>query len=251
MKFKPVIIGIAGTKHSGKDTIASIISYIMNIGIAKATYYNWYLKQDIYKNNCIIHFADKLKDYCSEIFNIDRKYFDNTYFKDENYWSITLQKFISNIDYIESDNYKEITIDDLKNHNYNLIETRKYINTTFGKTTVISLRTIMQYIGTEIFRNLINKDIWIDLCIKEAKDIAFSGYCIIPDVRFENEKEAIKNSGYKNLVIKVERNTQLKDNHESEIIDFNCDITINNNSTLQNLFYKVVSLLNTFINENN
>ena len=38
------IIGIAGAKNSGKDTIANIISYIDNVGLSKATYRGWLAK---------------------------------------------------------------------------------------------------------------------------------------------------------------------------------------------------------------
>ena len=68
------IIGIAGAKNSGKDTIANIISYIDDVGLSKATYRGWLVKSNVKYNN-IIHFADALKELVSKIFRIKLDYF--------------------------------------------------------------------------------------------------------------------------------------------------------------------------------
>ena len=62
---KVTIVGIKGFKGSGKDTVASMISYILHDGIMKANYDTWllYHKNGFVENDeIIIHFADKLKD---------------------------------------------------------------------------------------------------------------------------------------------------------------------------------------------
>ena len=38
----PVVIGIGGQKHSGKDTFASMLLYIQSVGPAAAKYNAWY-----------------------------------------------------------------------------------------------------------------------------------------------------------------------------------------------------------------
>ena len=38
----PIVIGIGGQKHSGKDTIASMLLYIHSVGPAAAKYNVWY-----------------------------------------------------------------------------------------------------------------------------------------------------------------------------------------------------------------
>lgn len=40
---KVTIVGIKGFKGSGKDTVASMISYILHDGIMKASYDTWLL----------------------------------------------------------------------------------------------------------------------------------------------------------------------------------------------------------------
>ena len=87
---KVTIVGIKGFKGSGKDTVASMISYILHDGIMKATYDTWllYHKNGFVENDeIIIHFADKLKDDISEFCGIDRKLLDRQDVKEENYYN--------------------------------------------------------------------------------------------------------------------------------------------------------------------
>lgn len=243
MVIRPIIIGIAGKKQSGKNTAASMINYMLSKGIANADYYDWANKEDVYKKGTrIIHFADKLKDYCSEIFNISRACFDNNNIKENYVWSITHQKLINRID-VDWNKYYEITIFDLKDTGLNLMTTRTNTNKFLGKSNVISLKTIMQYIGTEIFRNLISTNIWIDMTINKAVNCATNGYCLIPDVRFFNECLAIRDCRYKGIVIKIIGRENNNDNHESEKIDFDGDYNVKNDSTKMTLFYKLMQIL--------
>ena len=83
---KVSIVGIKGFKGSGKDTVASMISYILHDGIMKANYDTWllYHKNDFIENDeIIIHFADKLKDDIAAFCNIDRKLLDRQDIKED------------------------------------------------------------------------------------------------------------------------------------------------------------------------
>lgn len=75
----------------------------------------------------------------------------------------------------------------------------------------LTAREVMQFVGTDIFRNMKN-NVWSDATIKkiskEEKDVA-----IIADCRFPNEVKAIKDAG--GLVIKLTRNP-FNSNHSSE-----------------------------------
>ena len=74
MKNDRIIIAISGSKEVGKDTTATMLEYIMSVGISKATYAEWYRRTKVaedYGAN-IIHFADKLKDLCAQITNLSR-----------------------------------------------------------------------------------------------------------------------------------------------------------------------------------
>lgn len=234
--MKQILIGIAGTANSGKDTVASMINYIHHYGVTKASYSNWLASQRLYDDTFkhrIIHFADSLKDCLSIIYNIPREYFDDRKKKDEEYYLLNEQRFVDENSF--KGKYNEVTFESLKEYSLNEI---LYDNIT---NIGIKLRTLMQYFGTNICRNLLDMDIWVKSTIYKAVSIAEKeGICIIPDVRFENEARRIIGNSLYGGVIKVVRESSIKSEHESEIIDFPCSIIIENNKTKMQLFYKVL-----------
>ena len=100
MKTDKIIIAIAGDKGSGKDTIATMIEYIMSVGTAKANFREWYNRYTIAENlnNNIIHFADRLKEICSQITNLPIHYFNNSNYKDGWWWIYGTNSFIGDED---------------------------------------------------------------------------------------------------------------------------------------------------------
>lgn len=72
-------------------------------------------------------------------------------------------------------------------------------------------REFLQYFGTEVMRK-IKDTIWVDYTIKKIS-IEKTEIAIIPDVRFPNEIEAIKNAG--GVVIRLDRDV-LHGTHECE-----------------------------------
>ena len=184
--MKNYIIGIAGTKNSGKDTVASMINYIFAVGVTRASYGNYIIKKkhtyDFYKDR-IIHFADGLKDALSIIYNIPRDKFDDRDAKDNMYYNIKSCKFVPSNIVENKHNVEIITIDRLKNFNINTI-----LRCSENRLVYIKLRTLMQYFGTDVCRNLLSDDIWIRQTMNKAVNIAETRkLCIIPDVRFAND----------------------------------------------------------------
>jgi len=153
------IIGIAGKKRVGKDTVAG---YITN-----------YLEKRYNKLVLKIGFADPIRE----------------------------------IGYIFGWNWTQ------------MFDKKDNIHEHWG----ISWRTFVQQVGTDLFRNTWRTDAWIKLMeirLKDA-DSNFLDYLIISDVRFNNEAELIKNfnsnkASLPNVIIKIDRDTGLVDNHESE-----------------------------------
>lgn len=234
---KVTIVGIKGFKGSGKDTVASMISYILHDGIMKASYDTWllYHKNDFIENDeIIIHFADKLKDDISEFCGIDRKLLNRQDIKEENYYNFKTGIVSTNIkdanyiiDYIlECDNLSTLLILD--------------------NNVSIKIRVLLQYYGTNVIRNHFWHDAFINYTINKAFDIRNKlGQCIIADARFDNECNAIKECGGK--IIRVDRRVN-NDNHESEQIKISQDdYVIDNTGTLVGLFYKVLKFVTDYM----
>lgn len=242
--MKNYIIGIAGVKGSGKDTIASMINYIFAVGISKANYAEWILKQDSFdctNRDRILHFADSLKDVLSIIYGIPRNYFDDRNYKDEYYFNLRSRKFVNDLGV--RNNAHVITIGDL-----NILSLNEWLCSVTHTQVYIKLRTLLQYFGTNVCRRHLGGDIWIKAAMNRIVDKATSRHiCIVPDVRFENEANAIKcnDASLYGGVIKIIRDSCEKDNHASETQTFDADFVIENNGTIINLFYKVLQICQT------
>lgn len=234
---KVTIVGIKGNKGSGKDTIASMIAYILTHGTNRATYNNWCKVKDISINNGhIIHFADKLKDDISTLFNIDRSKLDDQDFKEKYYYSFTgyFTSTMPNTDYIINNinDLKGLTLaDNIKKYNNNVS---------------IRIRTLLQYYGTEVIRNTLWKEAFIKYTINEAFNIRnTNNFCIIADVRFDNESKAITDHGGKIIYIHKD---SVKDDHSSENINFHTDdYRIDNNGSLLSLYYNVLEFVKKYM----
>ena len=234
------IIGIAGKAGVGKDTVASMIDYMFRKR-GKSTYQEW-INLDIKKahnTEKVIHFADNLKTCCAIIYNIDRKLFDDRKHKDELYYSIRERKFIDE-DTKNRQFYNEVTIRELT-------DKEKSLNNT-GIRDCIKLRTILQYFGTNVCREHLGYDIWVNSCINRAHHIAdCSNWCIISDIRFFNEADAISRSSLYGGLIEIKRDVPNQGSHSSEDMNFKCPIVIENDGTKLQLFYKVFDVFQRII----
>lgn len=234
---KVTIVGIKGFKGSGKDTVASMISYILHDGIMKASYDTWllYHKNDFIENDeIIIHFADKLKDDISEFCGIDRKLLDRQEIKENYYYNFKTG--------IVSTNIKDIDCV------INIVSECDNLSTLLllNNNVSIKIRALLQYYGTNVIRNHFWHEAFIRYTMNKAFDIKNSkGQCIIADARFEDECMAIKYYGGK--IIRVDRRVN-NDNHESEQIKISQDdYVIDNTGTLVGLFYKVLKFVTDYM----
>lgn len=234
---KVTIVGIKGFKGSGKDTVASMISYILHDGIMKANYDTWllYHKNGFVENDeIIIHFADKLKDDISEFCGIDRKLLDRQEIKENYYYNFKtgiVSTNIKDIDYVINTVLE-----------YDNLSTLLLLNNNIS----IKIRALLQYYGTNVIRNHFWHEAFIRYTMNKAFDIKNSkGQCIIADARFEDECMAIKYYGGK--IIRVDRRVN-NDNHESEQIKISQDdYVIDNTGTLVGLFYKVLKFVTDYM----
>lgn len=84
----------------------------------------------------------------------------------------------------------------------------------FGlRTGNMTNREVMQVLGTDIFRNMFDKNVWVKCAIEEIKRSKFS-LCLIDDMRFDTEAKAVLSSG--GYIINLFKEKSSSDIHESE-----------------------------------
>lgn len=224
-------IAIVGRKGSGKDTTASFIRYFMLGGIDVSTLPDDNKKEDknyIFRNIMkmndnsdisIIRLADSLKDFLSFIYKIPREHFEypykNNLFYRKDYDVKKVARCLNGISYRGTDIIPFQPKDIVKDY--------------------VSIRTIMQ-LESEKFKKGFGEDFFIKQLFKKInKDVV-----IVPDCRFNNEFEALKDKGF--IFIKIRNPNGEKDSHDSEnqavdIADEHFDYVIDNNEDLEKLFY--------------
>lgn len=117
----------------------------------------------------------------------------------------------------------------------------------------ITPREVFQYIGTEVFRDGMEKlipgiknNFWINTAMKKHYNLRGIGInTVISDVRFPNEVDRIRKEG--GIVIKVMRSSlENSDNHASEIqIDeIVGDYQVINDSDFNSLYDKIDTIVN-------
>lgn len=116
---------------------------------------------------------------------------------------------------------------------------RKYREEVLENWPDWTIRKLLQYIGTEMFRGHISDDIWVRSLILRIKNSDKKNF-VITDVRFPNEKQILADEfGDKFHMLQVVRPGANGDaglsSHESEAYDIEGDFVINNVGTLEDL----------------
>lgn len=113
-----------------------------------------------------------------------------------------------------------------------------------------SVRELLQFIGTELFRSQIDDAIWVKSLwfrIKRYVEDSFGDY-VVTDIRFPNEKNFLKKNAKKNFkLIKVVRKgykgqVGIK-GHKSESYDLDADYVVQNNGSKEQLYKKIDKIL--------
>lgn len=106
-----------------------------------------------------------------------------------------------------------------------------------------SVRKLLQFVGTELFRRNIEPDIWVKSLWLRVKSNPDKNY-VVTDIRFPNELQFFVDNGGENFVsFKTVRNgcdgTVGLVSHESEAYDLNAQYEFDNNGTIVDLYNKV------------
>lgn len=233
-----MIIAIAGKMGSGKDTGANHL--VKNYGFKRMAF------ADNLKYMCINAFGLSYEQCFDEELKIQPFGYEEThffFFKTFKPYSIVLtsKRLHSIIDWAETINGFEVTT-----------EMRDSIYRLAGKE-FSSPRHILQFVGTEICRNIIDEDYHAKVL---HKNISSSGIknVVISDCRFPNERNKIKEwAGFTSIVLGREttKNTDsAAKSHASENslgAPEEYDFVIYNDSTLEDFYEKIdVIMLNNF-----
>lgn len=202
-----MIIGLVGVKTSGKSTAANIIKDILEENVAESA------------------LADKLKNVCSEVFNIPRENFDRQDLKEIPF---KINKMLTKqaITLILA-GFGIETTEQLINH---------YIKNNIVDKELMSPRHVAQVVGTEVLRAAGDEDI-------HCKNVNLNDkITIISDVRFPNEFSYFNNLSDDTVFLPfyIQRDDAedkiTPDSHPSETSVFTfCEkcIKLNNNRDLQ------------------
>lgn len=100
---------------------------------------------------------------------------------------------------------------------------------------VPDVRKFLQRLGTEVGRNLLYENVWVDVASRRITEALQRGHVFITGIRFPNELEMIRNLG--GLSVYVDRKLESSEPHSSEtsigVDDF--DTVVNNCGTLAEL----------------
>ena len=199
-----MIIAFAGRKLAGKDSAAQAL--IARHGFTR------------------VGLADALKDMFSAVFHVKREHLDDQSLKE-----VPFEEPI------------KITRSQLEHLNM-LIEFKNiYISEAayaqvmkFEGTVITSIRHGLQLVGTDIVRNNVNPDIWLEIFAKNNKGM---DDIVVTDARFPNERAYLKAAGA--LLVLVERPGLITtDTHISEQLlgtSDEYDAVVTNNSTIHAL----------------
>ena len=116
-----------------------------------------------------------------------------------------------------------------------------------AKVRYPEVRNVLQRLGTEVGRNLIDDNVWVDATINRiGRERSLADNIVIPDTRFKNEAHAVKlRSESKNYIVRVNRpGVGPAGDHPSEtnLDDFEFNYVINNDGTLDDLRVRVEEL---------
>lgn len=231
-----MIIALSGKAGVGKDTAADMLQYLLstpsflhNYSLYKNTP-KWLLPSKYAKSS----YALGIKKILGIMLDIDYSLFEDRKFKKHAYIQISSLKIIHKKSL--PDNCEIVTGDELKSKN---------ISAEFLEDKYVNMRTLLQLIGTNVFRTTFNSNVWANMAFRRPCE-----NLIITDQRFENEYRVAKDNGAVCIHIHGKIGEDLK--HESELsaqrlYDNNLyDYAILNNGTLEDLFYACKRTLNNF-----
>lgn len=239
------IIAISGKKQSGKDTVGEIIENLLNGHTYSPEKGSW--NKNTHLNSCfqnvkIFKFSNKVKQMVSVILNCTLEDLENEEFKNTEIPELSKYCIISPKISLTSKMFKT------KEEGVNYLISR----TDFTKKQAEELnliievrmtpRKLLQLLGTDIGRNLIHQDIWVNSTLNEIKN-SNADVAVITDLRFKNELEKLQE--LQTVFIRINRKNTEKNTHisETDLDTVNFKHRINNNKSYKDLVEQVKNIL--------
>ncbi len=236
------ILGIAGRKGSGKNTIANYIigAHMQSIGITRKfsitdegqlwvtnlfdfpdcegvfdvtrsnQFMDNFLEEYVRPFVKLYSFADLLKqEVCMKVLGLT---WEQCYESDDDKNSLTHLLWEDMPGIIKEDQLGMGCFTDKDGYVYTDGTGVSVESIGLVKTGQMTAREVLQYVGTNIFRKMYER-VWVDALIRKIKK-EDSVLAIVADCRFPNEVQGIQQEGGK--VIRLTRNPHPEDQHDSE-----------------------------------
>lgn len=216
------IIGIAGHKQSGKNTVALIWQLLVFEASPKykEVVGTKYVNEIEFVKACLMREED--------------------YIPYSHYFTWTQKSFAHRLKEVVCA-LTDCTMDQLENEEFK----NSWLPYTWTKSerNISTYRELLQHVGTELFREGIHRSIWIDLLYNDLEE---SGNYLIADVRFQDEADSV-NEHNGTLIRVFGRNEHVSiDAHISErgITDYSCfQYNIHNDGSLEELIIQVKNIM--------
>jgi hypothetical protein len=111
------------------------------------------------------------------------------------------------------------------------------------KKQIWSIREMLQFIGTDVGRTLVDTDIWVKLFVQSISPL---DNVVVTDCRFENERAIVKSLG--GVLVRVNRPNLEQDSHVSDNSlgdDSEYHYVINNDKSIHELHNQVKEIYET------
>jgi hypothetical protein len=114
-----------------------------------------------------------------------------------------------------------------------------------------SPRTLLQFVGTEMFRNQFGPDVWIKTLVRSIQEMPKVRRWVVTDARFPDELklgdclEGYRLKGYRVVTVCIRRRGLKRpgiSGHSSERT-LKCEYTVDNNGTIKELYQRLEVLL--------
>jgi hypothetical protein len=236
MNKQPLIISISGRAGSGKDTVKEMIQLFYNkrpksLEEFKKNYNIYKENNFLGSENCVsIALADKLKQICSVMFDLDLELFYDRNSKERNYVNLETHDLVNFSESIEN---KIVTASYYYNHSDEPDITKSYM----------SIRELMVYIGTYLINYNFDLNFFTNTVNKFINNNYDKAAIIISDVRYDPEYDFIDHKKGVKILVKNSRVTPLNNIGENIEDDHDFDFEINNNDTFDELLENVYNML--------